>query len=339
MITIDGSYGEGGGQIVRTSLALSLVTGNSFRIEKIRAGRKKSGLMRQHLTALNAAVEIGDAHVNGNLIGSRSFTFEPQTIHHGRFQFAVGSAGSCTLVLQTILPALMVAEEPSEIVLEGGTHNPFAPPFDFLAKAFLPLVKRMGPDISAELLQPGFYPAGGGRFRVNIAPTKSLRPLALTERGSVLSKTATAAVSHLALDIAKRELKVVGRKLGMTPDCLFPVTVKNAQGPGNVLTIEIESEFVTEVFTGFGRWGVSAEKVAGRAVGQARSYLAREIPVGPYLADQLLLPLAMAGTGAFYTGPPTRHTLTNIDIIKQFMAVEIEVVEIENDRWKIEIRS
>jgi RNA 3'-terminal phosphate cyclase (ATP) len=164
MITIDGSYGEGGGQILRTSLALSLVTGKPFSINNIRAGRKKPGLMRQHLTAVNAAAEIGSAAIKGNRIGSQEFTFEPEMIKPGNFHFAIGSAGSCTLVFQTILPALIIAGGPSEIILEGGTHNPFAPPFDFLAKAFLPVINRMGPKVDAVLEKPGFYPAGGGRF-------------------------------------------------------------------------------------------------------------------------------------------------------------------------------
>ena len=137
MIILDGSMGEGGGQILRTSLAMSLVTGKSFRIENIRAGRKKPGLMRQHLTAVNAAVEIGQAEVTGNAIGSQDLEFAPKTIKPGTYSFAIGTAGSCTLILQTILPALLVADGKSEITLEGGTHNPYAPPYDFLAKSFL----------------------------------------------------------------------------------------------------------------------------------------------------------------------------------------------------------
>ena len=230
MITIDGSHGEGGGQIVRTALALSLVTGRAFRIANIRAGRRKPGLMRQHLTALNAAAEIGTAEVSGNTIGSQAFTFAPQTVRAGRFHYPIGSAGSCTLVLQTILPALMVAARSSDIILEGGTHNPFAPPFDFLAQAFLPLVARMGPQIETVLEKPGFYPAGGGRFRVRITPVQRLTPLRLTERGAIRRQTARAVVSKLPLSIAHRELKVVGQQLGMPPNSLEAVTVENARG-------------------------------------------------------------------------------------------------------------
>lgn len=337
MITIDGSYGEGGGQILRTSLALSLITGKPFCIENIRAGRKRPGLMRQHLTAVNAAAEIGHARVSGNVIGSRSFSFAPRTVRHGRFQCAVGTAGSCTLVAQTILPALMIADGPSEIILEGGTHNPFAPPFDFLARAFLPLVNRMGPRITAHLERPGFFPAGGGRFRIAVEPAKTLKALVLAERGAVRRKTATAAVSNLPLDIARRELKVIAQKLGWDTAGMKAEAVENAQGPGNVLTLEIESEAVTEVFTGFGERGVSAEKVAARAAVQARDYLAMDVPVGQYLADQLLVPMAVAGSGGFRTMPPSRHTRTNVGIIKYFMDVAIDVNESTGRQWEITI--
>ena len=337
MITIDGSYGEGGGQIVRTALALSLVTSRPFRIANIRAGRRKPGLMRQHLTALNAAAEIGAAEVSGDTIGSPAFTFAPQTIRAGRFHYAIGSAGSGTLVLQTILPALVIAGAPSEIILEGGTHNPFAPPFDFLEQAFLPLVARMGPQIETVLEKPGFFPAGGGRFRVRITPVQRLAAMQLTERGALRRQTARAAVSNLPLSIAHRELKVVGRELGWPPENLEAVTVENAQGPGNVLTIAIESETLTEVFTGFGQRGVSAEKVAARAVSQVRAYLARDVPVGRHLADQLLVPLAMAGGGQYRTLPPSRHTRTNIDIIRHFLDVAIATREEENGIWEISI--
>ncbi len=337
MITIDGAYGEGGGQILRTALALSLVTGKSFRVDNIRAGRKKPGLMRQHLTALNAAAEIGTAEVTGNTIGSRAFTFAPETIRTGNFHYAVGSAGSCTLVLQTVLPALIIAKGPSEIMLEGGTHNPFAPPFDFLEKAFLRVVNRMGPDVTAVLEKPGFYPAGGGRFRVSINPSQTFRQLDLTERGRIVQQTACAAVSNLPVTIAERELKVVGRKLGWGHDCMTATKVDNARGPGNILTIEVESEQVTEVFTGFGERGVSAEKVADRAIRQTREYLAMDVPVGRYLADQLLIPMAMAGGGAFQTLSLTRHTTTNMEIIKKFLDVDVELSEQKKNLWKIEI--
>ena len=183
MIVIDGSAGEGGGQILRSSLALSLVTGKPFRIENIRAGRTKPGLLRQHLTALAAATQIGKAKVEGAVLGSKIVSFTPRGVTPGDYHFAVGTAGSATLVLQTVLPALMLASGPSTLVLEGGTHNPSAPPFDFISKAFLPILNRMGPCIKVELERYGFYPAGGGRFRVSINPAAQLSPIDLLTCG------------------------------------------------------------------------------------------------------------------------------------------------------------
>ena len=336
MVTIDGSFGEGGGQILRTSLALSLVTGKPFSIHNIRAGRKKPGLMRQHLTAVNAAAEIGRAAIEGNRIGSRTFTFVPETIKPGNFHFAIGSAGSCTLVFQTILPALLMAPGSSVIILEGGTHNPFAPPFDFLVKAFLPLINRMGPRVEAVLEKPGFYPAGGGRFRVSIYPA-GLNRFSLLARGNIINKTARASVANLPVSIANRELKVIHEKLEWEREQLEAVEVENSQGPGNILTVEIESEHVTEVFTGFGEKGVSAEQVAKRAVKSVQEYLSINVPVGRYLADQLLIPMALAGGGKFRTLSPSRHTTTNVEIIKKFLDVQITVSEYDQNQWQIEI--
>ena len=336
MITIDGSYGEGGGQILRTSLALSLVTGKPFSIRNIRAGRKKPGLMRQHLTAVNAAAEIGLAALEGNRIGSLAFTFEPEMIKPGNYHFAIGSAGSCTLVFQTILPALIIAGEPSEIMLEGGTHNPFAPPFDFLERAFLPVINRMGPRVDAVLEKPGFYPAGGGRFRVSINPA-GLNRLDLLERGNIINQTVRASVANLPVSIANRELKVIREKLEWGGELLEAVEVENSKGPGNILIVEIESENITEVFTGFGEKGVSAEKVAKRAVKSVQEYLAFNVPVGRYLADQLLIPMALAGGGKFRTLSPTKHTITNAEVIKKFIDVEIAMNEYDQNRWEIEI--
>jgi RNA 3'-terminal phosphate cyclase (ATP) len=213
MITIDGSFGEGGGQILRTALGLSLVTGKPFRIDKIRAGRKKPGLLRQHLTAVNAATEVGHAEVRGAQLGSQELVFSPSEVRGGSYRYAIGTAGSATLVLQTVLPALFTAKEPSSLKLEGGTHNPFAPPFDFLQKAFLPQICRMGPKVEVTLVRPGFYPAGGGCFKVEIQPAEKLSRIDIPERGEVKRRLARALVANLPLHIATRELEVIGRKL------------------------------------------------------------------------------------------------------------------------------
>jgi RNA 3'-terminal phosphate cyclase (ATP) len=325
MIVVDGSIGEGGGQILRTSLGLSMVTGQPFRIEKIRAGRPKPGLLRQHLTAVAAAASICGATVEGASIGSQSLAFTPGAVKPGEYTFSVGSAGSTTLVLQAVLPALLTASGPSSLTLEGGTHNPYAPPVDFLERAYVPLVNRTGPQVHVALERAGFYPAGGGRLFVNVEPAARLSPLHLPERGEIRRKLAKAVVAALPGSIALRELERVERMLGWSGDQLQIRQLPGEWGPGNLLTLEVESEHVTEVFTGFGMKGVTAEAVAEDAIKQVRKYLADGVPVGTCLADQLLLVLALAGGGSFRTQSPTRHTTTNIEIIHQFLPVRFSM--------------
>ncbi len=329
MITIDGSTGEGGGQILRTALALSLVTGEPFRIDKIRAGRKKPGLLRQHLTAVNAATQIGQANVTGATLGSQTLLFEPGKIRPGDYSFAVGTAGSATLVLQTVLPALLVGITASRLVLEGGTHNPFAPPFDFLQKTFIPILNRMGAKVSVTLERHGFYPAGGGKFTVTIEPASKLCPIELLERGTIKRQCARAVYASLTPRVAERELQVISEKLGWPAESLHAEPVTNATCPGNVLLVEVESDGLTEVFTGFGERGVQAEKVAESVVDQVREYLVSKAPVGEHLADQLLLPMALAGRGSFNAVKISRHAQTNIETIQKFLPVEFKVEKME----------
>ena len=324
MLVIDGSRGEGGGQILRTALSLSLLTNTPFRIENIRAGRAKPGLLRQHLTAVQAACAISSSHAAGGRIAARELTFTPRPVKGGTYRFAIGTAGSATLVLQTILPPLLAAAEPSTLTLEGGTHNPFAPPFDFLEKVFLPLVSRMGPRVTARLERPGFYPAGGGLFTVAIEPA-ALRPLELTSRGALTRTSARAFVSSLSPRIGHRELEVVSRLLGLPRSDTRFETVRSA-GPGNVVMIEVESANVTELFCGFGERGVPAEAVAEKAANEALRYLASGAPVGEHLADQLLLPMVLAKGGAFVTLPLSLHATTNLDVIEAFTGRRPRVV-------------
>lgn len=336
MITIDGSFGEGGGQILRSSLALSLVTGQPFSIEKIRAGRKKPGLLRQHLTAVRAAGEIGQARIEGAELGSGRLTFVPGEVRPGEYRFAVGTAGSATLVLQTVLPALMLSGGPSQLRLEGGTHNTYAPPVDFLEKAFLPILRRMGVAIEVTLERFGFYPAGGGSLTASIRPQRALRRIDLLERGRALGHAACGIVARLPLHIAQREVETVRRRMGWTGDCISAREV-DSPGPGNVVFIEIHSEHVSEVFTGFGRKGVAAEKVAAEAIREARRYLKAGVPVGEHLADQILIPMALAGGGCFRTLPPTDHTKTNLETLRHFLDVQVKSEPIERDVWQIEL--
>jgi len=331
MLTIDGSAGEGGGQILRTALALSLVTGKAFRIERVRAGRKRPGLLHQHLAAVRAAAQIGQAQVEGAALGSGALTFAPGQVTPGNYHFAIGTAGSATLVLQTVLPALLTACGPSTLLLEGGTHNPAAPPFDFLQLAFLPLLNRMGAQVSAVLHRHGFFPAGGGKMEVSVQPAARLTRFELLERGPITHRRARVLLAGLPRHIAEREIAVLRRRLDWPEECCALELLDQRCGPGNAVIIELGSEQLTEVFTAFGERGVRAETVAETAAAQAARYLAAGVPVGEHLADQLLLPLALAGAGAFKTLPLSSHALTNIETLRSFLDIRISAESTAGD--------
>jgi RNA 3'-terminal phosphate cyclase (ATP) len=327
MIVIDGSEGEGGGQVLRNALALSLVTGTPFRIENIRGGRDRPGAMRQHVTAVEAACAVGGAECEELKVGASSLTFEPGPIRPGDRHFAVGTAGSTSLVLQTVLLPLMLADSPSRLVLEGGTHNSHAPPFDFIARVFLPLLNLMGPKVSATLVRPGFYPAGGGMIEVEIVPAPALTRLDLVERGALRRVEARALVAALPGDIAVRELAAVENVLGWPEESRRIEQLPEDFGPGNIVLLEAEFEHVTEIASGFGKLGVRAEHVGEKAAKRMAGYLASSAAAGPYLADQLLLPMALAGGGSFTTVKPSRHARTAADIIARFLEIAIAFEE------------
>ena len=232
---------------------------------------------------------------------------------------------------------MLNADRPSHLELSGGTHNPLAPSFDVILHAFLPLINRMGPRVTARLVQPGFYPAVGGVMQVAIEPARQLKPLRIPEGGPVMAQTASALVSHLPLHIAHRELHVIGSELGLPAEHMQAREVTSASGPGNVVTVAIRSRHITEVFTGFGMRGVRAETVASELVECVRRYLAAEVAVGEHRADQLLLPLALSGGGSYVTLRPSLHTTTNVAVLQQFMSLQIDCRELGPDRWGIEL--
>jgi RNA 3'-terminal phosphate cyclase (ATP) len=338
MITVDGTFGEGGGQILRSALALSLVTGKRFCINKIRGRRKHPGLLRQHLTAVRAATTIGGASVTGAELGSSSLSFEPTGLFPGRHHFDVGSAGSAGLVLQAVLPALLTAPAGSHLQIEGGTHNPWAPPFEFLQRAFLPLVARMGPQVTIELVRPGFYPAGGGCYRVQVGPTPALKPLVLDSRGKLLGRRALVLHAQLPRHVADRERRVILRRHGWQQDMVEVCELTSSRGPGNAVVIELECAHLCEVVTAFGARGVRAEKVADAALDQAEQLLEAEVAVDAHLADQLLLPFALAGGGSFTTTTPTLHTTTNIEVIRSFLEVEVDICQLGENLFRISVK-
>lgn len=340
-IEIDGAHGEGGGQVLRTSLALSVITGKAFRITSIRGNRQKPGLMRQHLTAVNAAAEISGASVAGAELHSQELTFAPSQAGAipGNYNFAIGSAGSTSLVLQTILMPLLLAAGDSTVTIQGGTHNPMAPPFPYLEKVFVPLLHKLGATFELEMTSPGFVPAGGGEICLRTKGNAKLDRLDLTERGRTLNVIATAVTAGgVRGDVAKRELKVIAEKLTITPENLLQRTLTGSFGSGNFVCIEIESEHITELFTSIGQLGKTAETVGSEAANEARKYLTVGAPVGSHLADQLLLPLALGAGGEFVTSRPTPHTRTNAEIIQMFLARTISLEPIEDTKaWRIRV--
>jgi len=334
MLIIDGSAGEGGGQVLRTALGLSLVTQKPFRITKIRGRRAKPGLLRQHLTCVKAAAEVGNAEVDGAELGSGELTFRPRAIRTGSFEFVIGSAGSTTLVLQAVLPALLRASAPTTISIEGGTHNGLAPPYDFFARSFAPAAAKLGVQLEVRLARYGFEPAGGGRIEVTVTPAP-LVPFELVERGALISRDAVAMVASVPLSVAERELAVVRDELDFKPEELHARTVESI-GPGNALSIALVYQHVTELFVGLGARGVTAEKVARRTAGEAKRALRTDAPVGLHLADQLLIPMAMAGGGVFRTVEPTEHTRTQLELIPRFLDTRLECrPEATAGTWRI----
>lgn len=336
MLTIDGSQGEGGGQVLRTSLALSAITNTPFRIEKIRAGRSKPGLLRQHLAGVRAVAEICGASVEGAELSSRALTFRPGPIRPGRYRFEVGSAGSAGLVLQAVLPVLLKASGPSTLEISGGTHNDKSPPAAFLTETLLPIVGRMGSTVSLTLDRYGFYPAGGGQYTVEVSPF-ALTPLHLVERGDIARIEPVAVVSNLPRRIAHRELDEIRAELDLAPRS-GSVIEADSPGPGNIVWIEAHAEHVTEVFTGFGRKGIAAEQVAQEAVRELRAWRDLGVPVGEHLADQLMIFCALAGGGLFVTGTPSEHTTTNAAVISRFLDTKFAFAPVREGVVQVEIR-
>ncbi len=314
LVHIDGSVG--GGQILRSALSLSALTGRAFVIDHIRKRRDRPGLMRQHLTAVRAVAEICGAEVLRGELGSTRLEFRPGPVRAGSYHFAISTAGSACLVLQTVLPPLMVASQPSELSFEGGTHNPLAPPYPFLDRVFLPVVERMGVGLARSLERPGFYPAGGGKFQLRVEPCAQLAHFNLIERGARLGLRAEAHIANLPHHIATRELSVVKRQLSLDDHDLH-LRTPDAHGPGNVLLLIAEYEHANEMVIGFGEHAVRAERVAERACRAMADYLRASAPVGEHLADQLLIPLAMAGGGSFRALTLSDHARTNIRFIRE----------------------
>lgn len=336
-LIVDGSHGEGGGQILRTTLTLAALLGRPVRIENIRAGRRNPGLQAQHLTAVQAAADVCQAELQGAQLGSTTLRFRPtRPPTAGQYAYDVaaarkgGSAGSTSLVLQTVLLPLAFAAGGSQVTIDGGTHVAWSPPYHYLADVFLPTAARMGIEATLSLERWGWYPHGRGRIRAEIhglGEGVSLQGIDLNERGELVRLTGFSAVSNLPAHIRDRQAEEAAsllRQAGFDPQIqrLSP----KASGPGTAVYLLAEYEHGTAAFISYGRRGKPAEQVAQEAVEMFLAHHATDAPVDPHLADQLILPMAVAETpSSFTTSEITAHLLTNIWVVEQFVDTRIHI--------------
>jgi RNA 3'-terminal phosphate cyclase (ATP) len=346
MIQIDGSYGEGGGQVIRTALALAAWTGQPMRIDKIRANRPNPGLAAQHLAGVLATAQIVDATVEGATIGSQSLSFHPQRPPQpGVYHFDVsklakrGSAGATTLLFQTVWLPLALSRGKSDLDLHGGTHVAWSPPYSYLASVYLPTVARMGLIAQTTLNAWGFYPVGGGDFTANLPGDQQPSPLTLTERGDLVRIGGVAIAAelpaHIAQRIANRALNVL--KAERLPVEITPQRVKSA-GPGAGIFLVAEYENAVAGFSAMGAQGKPSDQVADEACRDLVRHHRQGEPVDPHLADQLLLPLALTpGESSFRTSQITQHLITNAQVIRRFLPVEITIDGAEGDPGQVRV--
>jgi RNA 3'-terminal phosphate cyclase (ATP) len=342
MIELDGAAGEGGGQILRTSLALSLLTGKPFHLYNVRAGRTRPGLQPQHLMSVRAAATVGQAKTRGVSRDSSDLVFEPGEVASGRYNFAIGTAGATPLVLHTLyLPLALRGSGPSEVVISGGTHNEHAPSFDFLESTWRPYVEMTGLKAKLRLHRPGFYPRGGGQIEAHLQPCPRLRGLRLDEVTPPTRATVVSAVSGgLPEEIAARQARRAVQRLRSAGLKDLDSREESWQGgPGTVLSVTLNTRPVPTLFFALGARGKRAERVAEEAAEQAVAYLRADPPgVDPHSADQLVLPLALAeGRSAYPVAEVTRHLTTNVAVIRRFLDREIVCEGKEGGAGKVRI--
>ncbi len=335
-IEIDGSQGEGGGQVLRTSLSLSLISGKPIHLYNIRSSRSKPGLQPQHLTAVRAAAAVSNAEVTSASLGSQELTFLPHAIRPGSYRFDIGTAGATALVLQTILIPLSLAKKAATLTLTGGTHVPWSPCFHYLDLQWNPYLQEMGFNTRLTLEKAGFYPQGGGSIQAILRPAGLLKPLQLSERGALLRIQGISAVANLDDEIALRQKHQALRRLEpLCRDTKIKTINLPSLGKGTLILLIAEFEQGSACYTALGEKGKPAEKVADEACDSLQVQLNKHAGIDEYLADQLLLPLALAqGSSKFSTPKITGHLLTNAEVIRKFLPVEITIEgELDQEGW------
>ncbi|HBA90022.1 MAG TPA: RNA 3'-phosphate cyclase [Geobacter sp.] len=342
MIEIDGSMGEGGGQVLRSALSLSCLTGKGFRIGNIRKSRSKPGLMNQHLMAVHSAARIASAELSGDRLGSQQLAFVPRGVQSGNYSFDIGTAGSTTLVLQTVMPPLLAASVRSQVIVTGGTHVPFSPSWNYFAEVFLPALARLGVRAEAAVDSCGFYPRGGGRVRCRLEPVRALSPLWAMERGRLLRVSGCSAVGNLPRSIAERQLasalSLLQGELGR--DLAVQVDIRELQvyGQGTFIFLAGEYEQGRAGFTALGARGKPAEQVGEEAAREFLEHHHSGLPIDPHLADQLVLYLARAqGRSTFATSRITRHLETNLQVAGLFLELQTHITGEEGEPGTVTI--
>ena len=330
---IDGSFGEGGGQILRTSLSLSVLTGQAIEIFNIRAKRKNPGLQKQHLVCVEASQKISGAKTSGAFLKSNFLRFEPKDIRPGKYEFDIGTTGSTTLVAQTILLPLAYSHRPSEISIIGGTHNPLAPPFHYFNEVFLKILETLNLKIKANLEKWGFFPKGGGKIRLFIKPSE-IKTKNFLERGELKEISGLSAVSNLPLSIALRQKESLIKKikqynlpLNGNPEIEIKIEEAKTFSPGTFLFLKLifENNLIAG-FSSLGKIGKTAEKVAEEVAEELKEYWFSEKALHYYSADQIILYLALNKKPfVFTTSKITNHLLTHIWLLEKFLNLKISV--------------
>lgn len=325
ILKIDGSYGEGGGQILRTALALSAVLGRPVELFKIRAGRKKPGLQPQHLSCVKVLAEITGAEVHGAELGSSRLHFTPGPITGGSRRIDVGTAGAVSLVFQAILAPLAFAGTSSTVTMTGGTHVPWSPPAPYISEIFLPMVERMGLAATWQLQRGGFYPKGGGEVRAAVQPLTRLSSMDLTNRGALLAIRGISAVAGLPMAIAERQADRVRYRLADAGHKIeIEIAELDAVCRGDTVFVWAEFEKVRAGFGALGERGKSAERVADEAADALLSFLAGNAGADPHLTDQLAVLMALAnGRSVLTMARVSQHLLTNLWTIQQFLPIGV----------------
>ena len=321
MLTLDGSVGEGGGQILRTALALSTVTRQPFEIVKIRARRPIPGLRPQHLAAVRAATLVSGAKVGGAFEGSPDLRFEPGEIASGDYRFEIATAGAASLVLQTVLPALATASGPSRVEVTGGTHVNASPSYEFLSRNWASTVARLGLEAGFDLVRAGFYPPGGGEVHARVAPWKRPAGLTLESRGALVEIRGVSGAGRIKGNVARRQADAVHARLweARRLESRWEVLDVPAASPGSFLYVEAVFEHSRAAFAFLGERGLRAEVLGDRAARAALQFLDGEACVDQHLADQLAVPLAIGGGGGrVTTDRVTQHLVTVAEVVSLF---------------------